>query len=46
MKSQSAIFVDAESLLAVGGAKVAETSLSSASSLDFEKVIQGLTARC
>ena len=46
MKSQSAIFVDAEFLLAVGGTQIAGTSLRSAFSVDFETLIQGLTDRC
>jgi hypothetical protein len=40
MKSQSAIFVDAEFLLAVGGAQIAGTSLGSAFSVDSEKLLR------
>ena len=44
MVTQSAIFVDAGFLLAVGGTHVAGTSLRSAFRVDYEKLIQGMTA--
>lgn len=45
MTSQSAIFVDAGFLLAVGGTQVAGTSLRSAFRVDYEKLVQGILAR-
>jgi uncharacterized LabA/DUF88 family protein len=45
MVSQSAIFVDAGFLLAVGGTQVAGTSLRSAFRVDYAKLIKGLLAR-
>jgi hypothetical protein len=39
-KSQSVIFVDAESILAGGGAQIAGTSLGSAFSVDSEKLLR------
>lgn len=43
MRSQSAVFIDAGSLLAVGGTKVAGTSLRSAFTVDYKKLVQGIT---
>ena len=45
MVTQSAIFVDAGFLLAVGGTHVAGTSLRSAFKVNYEKLIQGILAR-
>lgn len=45
MMHQSAIFVDAGFLLAVGGTQVAGTSLRSAFSVNYEKLVQGLLER-
>lgn len=45
MVSQSAIFVDAGFLLAVGGTHVAGTSLRSAFRVDYPKLIQGILTR-
>lgn len=42
MRSQSAIFVDAGFLLAVGGTQVAGTSLRSAFTVDYKKLVQGI----
>jgi uncharacterized LabA/DUF88 family protein len=43
--TQSAIFVDAGFLIAVGGTHVAGTSLRSAFRVDYEKLIQGILKR-
>lgn len=45
MVTQSAIFVDAGFLLAVGGTQVAGTSLRSAFRVDFERLIRGILDR-
>ena len=45
MMHQSAIFVDAGFLLAVGGTQVAGTSLRSAFSVNYEKLIRGILGR-
>ncbi len=45
MVKQSAIFVDAGFLLAVGGTQVAGTSLRSAFTVDFERLIRGILDR-
>jgi uncharacterized LabA/DUF88 family protein len=45
MVTQSAIFVDAGFLLAVGGTHVTGTSLRSAFKVNFEKLIQGILKR-
>lgn len=45
MVTQSAIFVDAGFLIAVGGTHVAGTSLRSAFRVDYEKLIQGILKR-
>lgn len=45
MPNQSAIFVDAGFLLAVGGTHVAGTSLRSAFRVNYEKLIQGILRR-
>lgn len=45
MVTQSAIFVDAGFLLAVGGTHVAGTSLRSAFRVDYPKLIQGILKR-
>lgn len=45
MPTQSAIFVDAGFLLAVGGTHVAGTSLRSAFRVNYEKLIQGILKR-
>lgn len=45
MGAQSAVFVDAGFLLAVGGTEIAGTSLRSAFRVDYDKLIQGILAR-
>jgi uncharacterized LabA/DUF88 family protein len=45
MMHQSAIFVDAGFLLAVGGTQIVGTSLRSAFSVNYEKLIRGLLER-
>ena len=42
MRSKSAIFIDAGFLLAVGGTQVAGTSLRSAFTVDYRKLVQGV----